>query len=142
MTIRNEGIKELIPQREPFMMVDEFEQTGDNRATTGLTIGCDNYFILPGGEMAESGLIEHMAQSSAALVGWQTKSINNGQPRIGLIGEVKHFECLRRPKVGDALTTDIEFGLSFGNVTMATGNSKIGEEVIATIQMKIFMQDV
>ena len=65
--IKGEDIKRLIPQREPFIMVDEFEEYDDNSAGTVLNVCPDNYFILPDGTMAETGLIEHLAQSCSAL---------------------------------------------------------------------------
>ena len=40
--INGEDIKQLIPQRFPLMMVDEFEQNGENEAATALTIRKNN----------------------------------------------------------------------------------------------------
>ena len=37
MIIKGDDIKQLIPQRAPFMMVDEFEQQDENTAKTSLT---------------------------------------------------------------------------------------------------------
>ena len=90
--------------------------------------------------MAETGLIEHLAQSCSALSGYQALSQNLANPRVGLIGEVKHFECHRRPCVGEQLKSVVTFSLTFGNVTLATGQAYVNEELIANIQMKIFMQ--
>ena len=92
--------------------------------------------------MAETGLIEHIAQSCSALMGCQAlEQENTGEnPPVGLIGEVKRFECQRRPKVGEKVCTSIEFGFTFGNVTMATGESRVDDELIAKAQLKIFMQ--
>ena len=47
MIIKGDDIKQLIPQRDPFMMVDEFEQLDENTAMTTLTVGRGNYFLLP-----------------------------------------------------------------------------------------------
>ena len=44
-------------------MVDELEQRDDNTAVTALTIRKGNYFLLPDGTLAETGVIEHVAQS-------------------------------------------------------------------------------
>ena len=142
MKIKGEDIKRLIPQREPFMMMDEIEASDGTHAVTALTVLKENYFILYDGTMAETGLIEHIAQSCSALMGLQAlEQENQGEnPPVGLIGEVKRFECQRRPKIGEKVTTDIEFGFTFGNVTMATGESRIGDETIAKAQLKIFMQ--
>ena len=125
--VSGDAIKRLIPQREPFIMLDEIEASDDTHAVTALTVRLDNYFMLPDGTMSESGLIEHIAQSCSALP-------------VGLIGEVKRFECQRRPQAAEKVCTTIEFGFTFGNVTIATGESRIGDEPIAKAQLKIFVQ--
>ena len=119
-------------------MVDGFEAEGDNSAVTTLTVAPDNYFRLPDGTMAETGLIEHLAQSCSALGGSLSK--DKEHPPVGLIGEVKRFKCLRRPKVNEQIRSTVTFGFTFGNITLATGQAFVGEEMIADIQLKIFMQ--
>ncbi len=121
-------------------MVDDIEASDDTHAVTAFTIRPDNYFMLPDGTVSETCLIEHIAQSCSALVGWVAQSQQQENPPVGLIGEVKHFECHRRPQKGDTLSTTIEFGFTFGNVTIATGESRIGDELIAKAQLKIFVQ--
>ena len=138
--MKGEDIKRLIPQREPFIMVDEFEERDGNSAATALSVCPDNYFVLPDGTLAETGLIEHLAQSCSALVGAQALSKAIEQPPVGLIGEVKHFECHRRPKTGERIKSIVTFGFTFGNTTLATGQAFVDEELIADIQLKIFMQ--
>ena len=138
--LKGEDIKRLIPQREPFIMVDEIEASDDTHAVTALTVRADNYFMLPDGTMSETGLIEHIAQSCSALMGCQALDQQLAHPPVGLIGEVKRFECQRRPRTGEKVSTAVEFGFTFGNVTIATGESRIGEELIAKAQLKIFMQ--
>lgn len=129
-------------------MVDGFEEGDGNSAVTTLSVCPNNYFILPDGTMAETGLIEHFAQSCSALAGAQAASLaeavspDNGDtpPPVGLIGEVKHFKCYRRPRTGEEVRSTVTFGLTFGNVTLATGQAFVDEELIADIQLKIFMQ--
>ena len=138
MKYKGKEIERLIPQRKPMVMVDEFEATAENAALTTLFVRADNLFTLPDGTLAETGLIEHVAQSAAALAGYQSAS--DGEPRIGLIGEVKHFGCRRRPQAGEVVHTAIEFGFSFGSVTLVQGHCRIDEEEIASANLKIFMQ--
>ena len=140
LKMKGEEIKRLIPQREPFIMVDGFEERSDNSAVTTLSVCPNNYFILPDGTMAETGLIEHLAQSCSALAGYQALSQNLGHPPVGLIGEVKHFKCLRRPQTGERVKSTITFDMTFGNVTVATGQTFVDEELIAEIKLKIFIQ--
>jgi len=149
MTYCGDDIKRLIPQRYPFMMVDTLEQRDAKTAVTTLAVRLDNYFALPDGTLAETGLVEHMAQSCAALSSLANQSPTaapsetgdgGGAPAIGLIGEVKHFTCHRRPRAGERLTTTINFGMSFGSVTLATGQTVVDDEPIAEVNLKIFIQ--
>lgn len=142
-------IEHLIPQRKPFVMVDEFEvgevpATADSltgaSCTTSLSVRTDNYFIIYGNEMAETGLIEHIAQSASALAGYVAVQKGATNPPIGMIAEVKHFECQRRARVDEQITTTVTMGFSFGQMTMCHGKSCIGDETICEIDLKIFMR--
>lgn len=137
MHYKGEDIKKLIPQRYPFMMVSEFESGDDTHAITRLTIAKDNYFMLHDGTMATTGLIEHMAQSCSALAG---SNANSEKAPIGMIVEVKNFHCERRPKAEETLETSISFNFSFGNMTLAHCDCNVGEEKIAEVDLKIFVE--
>lgn len=138
--MEGDDIKLLIPQRFPMMMVSRFEATGPQSAATALTITRDNYFLLPGGDLSETGLIEHIAQSASALAGWQALERHAEQPPVGLIGEVKHFVCHRRARLDETVSTVVNFGFSFANATLITGECRVGDELIAEANMKIFIQ--
>ena len=138
VTYKGEDIKQLIPQRFPFMMVEEFEngkhhdkghEEDENSATTRLTVGTANYFLLPNGEMAETGIIEHLAQSCSALAGYKACQSGATTPPVGMIAEVKHFTCHRRPKVEELIESSVSFGFSFGSMTLAQGVSYIDDEL-------------
>ena len=139
--MKGDDIKRLIPQRDPFIMVHEFAQGNDDETgCTARAVQPDNYFVLPDSTLAETGLMEHIAQSCSALAGWKALDRQAERPPVGLIGEVKRFECLRRPKVGETVRTTVHFGFSFGGATLATGECQVDGETIATAQLKIFIQ--
>ena len=132
-------------------MVDGFEPLIDegtgpsvspSKAKTTLAVARNNYFIVPGGELSESGIIEHQAQSVSALAGYNqlASNANSAVAPVGIIGEVKHFECLRRPHVGERVETTVQMGMTFGNVTLAKCESTVDGETIAWINLKVFMQ--
>ena len=135
-----EGIKELIPQRDPIMMVDTFFEADETSCTTGLTIKSDNIFC-EDGELIEPGLIEHIAQSASAFAGYKEKLKNATNPPIGYIGEVKKFKLIRRPKIGERITTHIQTVSEIMNVSLIKTEAKAGEETLATCQMKIFIKE-
>ena len=138
MKYTGKDIERLIPQRPPFMMVEGFEPLSDDSATTALCVSRNNYFILDGDELSESGIIEHQAQSVSALAGYN--AAESDSPPVGISGEVKHFECLRRPKIGERLVTTVQMGMTFGNVTLAKCETAIDGETVARINIKVFMQ--
>lgn len=140
--IFGEDIKRLIPQRYPMLMVDELEVRDATTAVTALTVRTDNYFMLRDGTLSATGLIEHMAQSCSALAAWNRDVLTTAAaPPVGLIGEVKHFECERRVCSGEKVSTVVTFGLSFAGATLAQAESRVGEAVVARAKLKIFMQE-
>ena len=137
MKFKGEEIQRLIPQRKPFVMVDELEQRDDNTAATALTIRRDNYFLLSDGTLAETGVIEHVAQSCSALAGCRSTGDN---PPIGMIVEIKNCLFSRRPLSGEKIETLVTFGFSFGNMTLAHGVSSVNGSQIAEMDLKIFIR--
>lgn len=140
MLYQNEELFQLMPQRDPIVMVDTIYDAEGDTAHTGLSVTETNYFIEEDGRMAEPGLIEHIAQSASALMGH--KALLAGQPLpVGYIGEVKKFHCYVRPAVGDELTTTINLGAEINGVTLMTGETRCGEALVADTQMKLFVED-
>ncbi len=137
MKSKGEEIKRLIPQRKPFIMVDEFEQHDDNTAATALIIKSSNYFLLPDDTLSETGVIEHVAQSCSALAGCRS---TGETPPVGMIVEIKNCQFSRRPLSGERIETLVTFGFSFGNMTLAHGVSSVGGSQIAEMDLKIFMR--
>jgi predicted hotdog family 3-hydroxylacyl-ACP dehydratase len=123
MMCQGNDILRLLPQRKPFLMVDTLEVCDGNSAVTTLAVRLDNYFMLADGTMSETGIIEHIAQSCSALAGSQARPETSPSPPVGIIGEVKHFVCHRRPYAGEQLRTTVAFDMTFGNVTIATGGT-------------------
>lgn len=139
MLYQGEEIKKLIPQRDPIMMVDKFFSVEGDVAETGLSLTAGNFFIEEDGKIAEPGLIEHIAQSASAFAGH--KALVAGEPLpVGYIGEVKKFRCYARPAAGAELRTQIEMGAEVNGITLLTGKTMVGDEVVAETQMKIFVE--
>lgn len=133
-------IERYIPQREPIVMVDSLDVSDDNTATTTLTITRETYFTNDNGTLAEAGLIEHIAQSASALAGFTAVAAGAQKPPVGYIGEVKGFRCRRLPSVGETLHTTVSLGEEFAGVSIASGETRIGDETIAFTELKISME--
>lgn len=137
MLYQGEDIKQLIPQRDPIMMVDALVSAEGDVCETELTVRDNNFFIDEDGLLAETGLVEHIAQSASAFAGY--RCVVKGEPApVGYIGEVKKFHCYRRPAIGEVLRTTITMGAEVNGITIITGEVRVGDQTVADTQMKIF----
>lgn len=127
-------ITDLIPQRDPILMVDDAEAAGEQSARTTLTVRTTNWFASDG-ILLEAGLVEHIAQSAAAMVGLSVE----GDPHEGYIGDVKDFTVSRLPRVGETIETLISTVMTMENITLIEAVSKVGEEPVAKARLKVFI---
>ena len=135
------SIEELIPQRPPIQMVDVLVSATEDEAVCRYTVKDGNFFIESDGRLSEVALIEHIAQSASAHAGWKAREAGATEAPIGYIGEVKNFHLYHRPKKGDTLETLVSMGPVVQGVTLMRGETKVGDEVVADTQMKIYVPE-
>ena len=132
-------IRELIPQRPPFVMIDKMLSFDKNVTETQLEIRADNIFCKDGKLMAE-GLMENIAQTCAARIGYVNLSKNEAV-KIGVIGSVSNYEVFRLPKVGEVIITSVEVIEELLQITLVNAVVKCGDETLAQATMKIALMD-
>jgi predicted hotdog family 3-hydroxylacyl-ACP dehydratase len=132
-------ILNYIPQRPPFVMVDEFLGMENNVSRTSLTIREDNLFV-DEGLFSECGLIEHIAQSAAARAGYLASAagLSSG---IGYIGSVEDLTVIKLPSAGDTVETYIAIVKEVMNVTLIQARCLVHSQEAATCRMKIFLKE-
>lgn len=133
-------LKELIPQRPPFVMIDKMMSFNMTVTETQLEVRADNVFCKEGRLTAE-GLMENIAQTCAARMGY-INLINNEAVKIGVIGSVNNYEVFRTPKVGEVILTSIEVIEEMFQITMVKAVVKCGDETLAQSNMKIALMDI
>ncbi len=132
-------ILELIPQRAPIVMVDRFLGLDDTGvSTTEFTVQADNLFV-DEGLFSECGIIEHIAQSAAARVGFLFRQRAEAVP-LGYIGSVNDLCIERLPRIGDTLHTTIRVVQEVSPITLIEAVCRIGEYPVATCRLKIFLE--
>jgi predicted hotdog family 3-hydroxylacyl-ACP dehydratase len=132
--VTREVVESLIPQKAPFVMVDQLFEFSENNIVAGLKIPADNIFV-EDGTFTESGLVEHMAQSVALYTGYQYFLKNEPAP-TGYIGSVKDVEILELPAAGDELVTQVSVLQEFMGITLVNIVTKRNNVEIARSQMK------
>jgi 3-hydroxyacyl-[acyl-carrier-protein] dehydratase len=127
----------LLPQKEPFVMVDCLFECNEKYVRTGFTPGVKNIFS-DEGYFTEPGLIENMAQSAAAGTGY-FYSIQNKPAPVGYIGAIKDFILSKLPQINDSLETEIKVVAEVMNATVVRATVYCRKEEIASCEMKIFL---
>lgn len=136
--IHGEGILGLIPQRQPIVMVDSFFGIEEDSSYSGLTVTADNIFC-EAGKLQEPGIIEHIAQSAAARIGFIYTRQGEKVP-LGFIGSVDKLKIYDLPEIGMKLFTEITVVQEVFDITLISAQVKAGEVLIAECRMKIFIK--
>lgn len=140
MDFCNTPIKQLIPQRPPFMMVDRVLSCDDLGAQTEFVVKEDN-ILLDEGRLSATGVLENMAQSCAAWMG--CVDLLHGEPiKLGYIGDVRDAVIIRQPASGETIHTRIQVIEDVFSLLLAEVTVKVGEETIATARMKVARTDI
>lgn len=138
--LRNIALEKLIPQKEPFLMIDCLTYFDRVRTIAEFTVKETNLFVSDS-ELSACGVLENIAQTCAARIGY-VNLISNQPVRIGFIGAVRDFNLLRAPKVGEVLHTTIDVREEVFQMTLADAYIKVDEEVIASAEMKIALSGI
>lgn len=138
--MRKINVLELIPQRAPFVMIDRMVQFDWTSNTTELTVREDNIFY-ENGHLTSSGLIENIAQTCAARIGYINK-LRNRAVQLGFIGGIRDLNIIRTPQEGETITTFIQVKEEVFKMTLVDAEVKVNDETIATAEMKIALSDI
>lgn len=140
MEIDSIDILELLPQRPPFVMVDNLIHCDPVVATTRFTVREDNIFCEQGA-LHEVGLVENIAQTCAARIGYTNRCMGESI-KVGVIGAIRNLHIYRTPHVGESLQTTITVVEEVFQMTLVDAVVKSGDEVLVDAQMKIAVTDV
>ncbi|MFH6965935.1 hypothetical protein [Flavobacterium sp. FlaQc-28] len=132
--LEKETVKNLLPQKFPFVMVDVMYSYTETSLISGLTIQNDNIFT-ENNIFLEAGLIEHMAQSVALHTGYQFFLKNETAP-TGYIGSIKEIEIKKLPEINDSIQSEVTILQEFAGITLVNIVTKLNNEEIANGQMK------
>lgn len=138
--LRTIDIHKLLPQQEPFVMTGTLIHFEMNKLVTEFVIPEDNLFVNDG-KFSAAGLIENMAQTCAARIGYINKYILLRGIQIGYIGAIRNLEIKELPSVGDLITTEVNIQEEVFGMLLADANVKCGDKVIASTEMKIAVRD-
>ena len=134
--LRTIDVHDLLPQQEPFVMIGSLVHLDKILTVTETEVQADNIFV-DQNQFSVSGLMENIAQTCAARIGYINKYILKKGIQLGFIGAVRNFEVISLPEVGDVITTRVEVKEEVFGMTLAEAVIMCGDKVLVTSDMKI-----
>lgn len=126
---------DFIPQRPPFVLVDNILSCDPVVVRTDFTIP-EGHILVKDGRLMDAGLMENIAQTCAARIGW----LNQDKPvRLGVIGSINNFEVSEYPKVGDTVETTVTVGSEVFDAIIVHAETRLHNQVVAQCDMKVFV---
>lgn len=138
MLVSQENIKNYIPQREPFIMIDALVDANEHGFKTAFTVTENNLF-LQDNVLSESALVENIAQTCAAGFGYLNSLIEGAEPQLGFIGAVTHLEVMQNVQQNALIETEVKVLNTFENIHLVEGIARSGGADLLKCQLKIVL---
>lgn len=138
--LRAIDIHTLLPQQEPFVMIGSLVYYDSENVKTETVIKPDNIFV-DNGSFSSAGMIENIAQTCAARIGYVNKYILKKGIQIGVIGAVRKMTISGHPKAGDTITTHVQILEDIMGVILAMATITCNGELLAKSQIKLAVKE-
>lgn len=125
----------LIPQRPPMVMISRVVAYDKGEIQTELTVESDNFFV-ENGLFSESGLLENIAQSAAAMVGLEARG-KGEDVLLGFIGGINKIKVSGFASASQTILTHVEIIQEVFNITLIRGKCFILDKMLLECEMKI-----
>lgn len=140
LELRAIDVHELLPQQEPFVMIGSLVHFDRALTITETKVQADNIFV-DENHFSASGLMENIAQTCAARIGYVNKFISKKAIQLGFIGAIRNFEVIELPVIGDVITTRVEVKEEVFGMTLAEATIVCGDKLLAKSEMKIAIKE-
>lgn len=134
--LKSVDIHGVLPQQEPFVMVGSMVHFAMDSSTTRTLIREDNLFV-EDGFFSPCGMMENIAQTCAARIGFYNRYILGKDVQVGYIGAIRDYEIMGRIPVGSTITTTVDVIEEVFGMTLAMATVQCNGTTIATGQVKL-----
>lgn len=139
--LRSIDVHTVLPQQEPFVMIGKLIHFELTTSTTETTIADSNIFV-DGGKFSASGMMENIAQTCAARIGFYNKYILKKDVQVGFIGAVRNYVVEELPSVGSTIYTKVDILEEIFGMTLANAEVVCDGRVIATAEIKLSVRSI
>ncbi|HAD14670.1 MAG TPA: hypothetical protein DCF33_19765 [Saprospirales bacterium] len=128
-------IASFIPQKAPFIMVDNLINATPEKIETDFLVLEENIF-LENGTLREFALIENIAQSSAVgLV--VLEKFGQDRPVEGFMGGISKLKVFDLPRVNDTIYTIVTLVTQMGNMFLMKGENYVNGKKMLECEVKL-----
>lgn len=139
--LRSINVRTILPQREPFVMIDTLVRFEMMSSTTELLIRPTNIFV-DDGAFSPFGMMENIAQSCAARIGFYNKYILHKDVQVGYIGAIRDYQIRRLPPAGSTISTTVDVEEEIFGMTLASARILCNDEPIVTATIKLAVKNI
>ena len=138
--LRSIDVHQLLPQQEPFVTIGTLTGYDERCTTTETVISTDNIFV-ENGVFSAPGLVENIAQTCAARIGYVNKYILLKGIQLGFIGAIRNLKVSGLPRTGDTIETKVTVTEEMFCMTLADAVVTCNGQEIVTTEIKIAVRE-
>jgi predicted hotdog family 3-hydroxylacyl-ACP dehydratase len=138
MIAEGPALAKLLPQQAPFVMISQLLTADAQRTVSRFQVDASSV-LFNEGVFSAAGLIENIAQTAAAGVGYHYQQQQQAAP-VGYIAAIRNLKIGRLPIAGTELTTEVEVKNQVLDFTIVQGSVRVGDELVAECEMRIFLK--
>ena len=139
--LRSIDVHTVLPQQEPFVMVGQLISFTEDASATETEIKESNIFV-DNGYFSPSGMMENIAQTCAARVGFYNKYVLHKDVQVGFIGAVRNYVINELPPAGSVIHTKVDILQDIFGMTLANAEVVCRDKVYATAEIKLSVRNV
>lgn len=129
---------EFLPQQAPFLLVDRMLSCEQYLCATDFLVPAVHPLVKDG-VLLEAGVLENIAQSCAAHIGYLSRNI---PVRIGVVASIRNLKIHALPKVGDVVETVVEEqGDPIFSVSIYMAKVMVGDQLVAEGEMRVVLTE-
>ena len=139
--LRSIDVHTVLPQQEPFVMIGNLTHFEMMTSTSETTILESNIFV-DNGHFSAAGMMENIAQTCAARIGFYNKYVLKKAVQVGFIGAVRNFVIDSFPAVGSVITTKVDILEEIFGMTLASAEVMCEGRVVASAEIKLSVRTI
>lgn len=127
----------LVPHKPPMRLVDRLLEVKELESLSEMTVRQDMIFVDEDGFLDGGAYAEIIAQSLAAMEGYQ--KLGRGEPRQqGLLLGMRNIQVFGRARTGDILRVSVSKIAKYGDFGIVRGEIRNGDTLIANGEVKVW----